>query len=166
MSRTRTYSWDDPFAVVRAGATLSGLEVLQKIVVGELPPPPIAATLDFDLVEVEPGRAVFEGVPAEFHYNPIGVVHAGYTVTLLDSAMGCAFVSTADAGTTWTTLALETRFTRALAVDTGRVRVVGTVLHRGRRVVTAEARVEDSEGRLCAHATSTILVLDGERSAR
>jgi uncharacterized protein (TIGR00369 family) len=157
--RTRTYSWHDPFAVVEAGMTIPGLEVLQKIMAGELPPPPIAATLDFDLVEVEQGRAVFEGVPAEFHYNPIGVVHAGYTVTLLDSAMGCAFVSTADAGTAWTTLELKTSFTRALTVDTGRVRVTGTVLHRGRRVTTTEARVEDSHGRLCAHATSTILVL-------
>jgi uncharacterized protein (TIGR00369 family) len=164
--RTRTYSWDDPFAVVEAGTSRSGLEVLRMIVSGELPPPPIAATLDFDLVEVEEGRAVFEGGPAEFHYNPIGVVHAGYAVTLLDSAMGCAFVSTAEAGTLWTTLALETRFTRALTVDTGRVRAIGTVLHRGRRVSTTEARVEDSQGRLCAHATSTILVLDRNRGGR
>jgi uncharacterized protein (TIGR00369 family) len=80
--------------------------------------------------------------------------------------MGCAFVSTADTGTLWTTLELKTSFTRALTVDTGRVRVVGTVLHRGRRVVTTEARVEDAQGRLCAHATSTILLLaraDGGR---
>jgi uncharacterized protein (TIGR00369 family) len=158
-SRSRTYSWSDPFTLERAGETLSGLEVLRKIVEGELPPPPIASTLDFDLVEVEEGRVVFEGVPSEFHYNPIGVVHAGYTVTLLDSAMGCAFITTAAAGTRWTTLELKTSFTRALAVDTGRVRVIGTLLHRGRRVTTAEARVEDVDGRLCAHATSTILVL-------
>jgi uncharacterized protein (TIGR00369 family) len=157
--RTRTYSWSDPFAIVVAGGSLTGIEVLRKIRDGELPPPPIAATLDFDLVEVDEGRAVFEGVPAEFHYNPIGVVHAGYTVTLLDSAMGCAFISTAAAGTRWTTLELKTSFTHALTVDSGRVRVTGTLLHRGRRVTTAEARVEDAQGRLCAHATSTILVL-------
>ena len=164
--RTRTYSWGDPFATVEAGAVLPGLELLQKIVDGELPPPPIAATLEFDLVEAEYGRAVFAGTPAEFHYNPIGVVHAGYTVTLLDSAMGCAFISTAAAGTRWTTLELKSSFTRALTVDTGRVRVVGTVLHRGRRVTTTEARVEDGEGRLCAHATSTILVLAEANSGR
>jgi uncharacterized protein (TIGR00369 family) len=165
-SRTRTYSWGDPFATVDAGATLPGLEVLRKIVEGKLPPPPIAATLEFDLVEAEYGRAVFAGIPAEFHYNPIGVVHAGYTVTLLDSAMGCAFISTTEAGTLWTTLELKTSFTRALTVDTGRVRVVGTVLHRGRRVTTTEARAEDEDGRLCAHATSTILVLAESNSGR
>ena len=157
--RTRTYSWGDPFETVRASASTSGLELLQRIVAGELSPPPIMRTLDFDLVEVAPGKAVFEGVPAEFHYNPIGVVHAGYAVTLLDSAMGCAFVSTAEAGTQWTTLELKTSFTRALTVETRRVRCIGGVLHRGRRVSTTEARIVDAEGRLCAHATSTILVL-------
>jgi uncharacterized protein (TIGR00369 family) len=166
VERTRNYSWADPLLVVEAGARLPGLEVLRKIMDEELPPPPIAATLDFDLVEVEEGRAVFEGAPAEFHYNPIGVVHAGYTVTLLDSAMGCAFVSTAEAGTLWTTLELKTSFTRALTVDTGRVRVIGTVLNRGRRVTTTEARVEDPQGRLCAHATSTILVLSQDGQGR
>jgi uncharacterized protein (TIGR00369 family) len=157
--RTRTYSWSDPLALVEAGETLPGLELLRKVMDGELPPPPIAGTLDFDLVDVGDGRAVFEGTPAEFHYNPIGVVHAGYTVTLLDSAMGCAFITTADAGTQWTTVELKTSFIRALTVDSGRVRVVGTILHRGRRLSTTEARVVDAEGRLCAHATSTILVL-------
>jgi uncharacterized protein (TIGR00369 family) len=164
--RTRTYSWEDPFTVVNAASGLSGLDVLQKIVAGELPAPPIAATLDFSLVEVESGKAVFEGRPAEFHYNPIGIVHAGLAATLLDSAMGCAFVSTADAGTAWTTLELKANFTRAMTVDTGRVRCVGTVVHRGRRVATTEARLEDVAGRLLAHGTSTILVLDGNGSER
>jgi uncharacterized protein (TIGR00369 family) len=166
VDRTRKYSWSDPFEIVEAGMSLPGIEVLRKIRDGELPPPPIAATLDFDIVEVDAGWSVFEGVPSEFHYNPIGVVHAGYMVTLLDSAMGCAFVTTADAGTRWTTLELKASFTRALTVDTGRVRVMGTVLHRGRRVSTTEARVEDGQGRLCAHATSTILVLSEDDAGR
>jgi uncharacterized protein (TIGR00369 family) len=157
--RSRSYSWSDPFLVVEAGATASGLEVLQRIVRRELPPPPIAETLAFELVEVEAGRAVFAGTPAEFHYNPIGVVHAGYAVTLLDSAMGCAFITMVAAGARWTTLDLQTSFTRALTVDTGRVTCTGTVLHHGRRVSTTEARLVDGQGRLCAHATSTILVL-------
>ena len=126
---------------------------------GELPPPPIADTLDFRLVEVEPGRVVFECEPAEFHYNPIGVAHAGLAATLLDSAMGCAFVSTIEAGTMWTTLELKANFTRALTKDTGTIRCIGSVVHPGRRAATAEARIEDPQGRLCAHGTSTILVL-------
>jgi uncharacterized protein (TIGR00369 family) len=159
--RTRTYSWEDPLASLEqmAGSGLNGLDVIRKIMTGDIPPPPIANTLDFRLVEVEHGRVVFECEPAEFHYNPIGVVHAGLAVTLLDSAMGCAFVTTLDPLASWTTLELKTNFTRALTKDTGTVRCVGTMVHPGRRVATTEARIEDAQGRLCAHATSTILVL-------
>ncbi len=135
---------------------------MRKMIVGELPPPPIARTLDFRLVEADHGRVVFECEPAEFHYNPIGSVHAGLASTLLDSAMGCAFVTTLDPLVPWTTLELKANFTRALTADTGTVRCVGTVVHPGRRVVTTEARIEDPQGRLCAHATSTILVLGGD----
>ena len=95
-ARTRTYSWADPLAALAEFGGLTGLEAMQRMARGELPPPPIADTLDFRLTEVEKGRVVFECEPAEFHYNPIGVVHAGLAVTLLDSAMGCAYVSTLD----------------------------------------------------------------------
>jgi uncharacterized protein (TIGR00369 family) len=159
--RTRTYSWADPLAALAEAARLSGLDAMQKIMSGELPPPPIADTLDFRLAEVDRGRVVFECEPAEFHYNPIGVVHAGLAMTLLDSAMGCAFVSTIEAGVAWTTLELKANFTRALTMDTGTVRCTGTVVHPGRTVATTEARIEDARDRLCAHATSTILVLAG-----
>jgi uncharacterized protein (TIGR00369 family) len=157
--RTRTYSWQDPLRIVEAGATLSGAELIRRLTDGSLPSPPIAGTLGFRLVEASDGVAVFECEPAEFHYNPIGVVHAGLAMTLLDSAMGCAFVTTLDAGVGWTTLELKANFTRALTADTGTVRCTGRVVHPGRTVATTEARLEDSQGRLCAHGTSTILVL-------
>ncbi len=157
--RTRTYSWADPSTVLGEMAGLTGLDVMQKMAAGELPQPAIAETLGFRLVEAEHGRAVFECEPAEFHYNPIGTVHAGLASTLLDSAMGCAFVTTLDAGVGWTTLELKANFTRPMTLETGRVRCIGSVIHPGRRVVTTEARLEDLRGRLFAHATSTILVL-------
>jgi uncharacterized protein (TIGR00369 family) len=137
----------------------SGLELMQMMAAGDLPLPPIAQTLGFRLVEAERGRAVFECVPAEYHYNPIGIVHAGLAMTLMDSALGLAFVTTLDEPAGWTTLEVKANFTRAMTVDTGLVRCTGTIVHPGRRVATTEARVEDSQGRLCAHATSTILVL-------
>ena len=89
------------------------------------------------------------------HYNPIGTVHAGFATTLLDSAMGTAYVSVADAGARWTTLELKANFTRAITADTGPVRCTGTVVHPGRTVVLTDARLEDADGRLLAHATST-----------
>jgi uncharacterized protein (TIGR00369 family) len=158
--RTRTYDWEDPFAVLAQAADLTGLEVMQRIIAGELPQPPIGHTLGFRLVEAEPGRAVFESTPEEFHYNPIGTVHAGLAATLLDSAMGCALVTTLPPATRWTTLELKANFTRAMTVETGSVRCIGSIVHPGRRVATTEARLEDARGRLLAHGTSTILLLD------
>ena len=157
--RTRTFSWKDPFAFLERAKGLTGLEVAQMITSGELAEPPIAATLGFRLVEADHGIATFECEPAEFHYNLIGVVHAGLAMTLLDSAMGCAFVTTLDAEVGWTTLELKANFTRPLTLDTGLVRCTGRVVHPGRTVATTEARLEDAEGRLYAHGTSTILVL-------
>ena len=144
--RTRTYSWDDPFALSEAMAGRSGLELMQLMAAGEISPPPIAQTLGFRLVDAERGRAVFECEPAEFHYNPIGIVHAGLAMTLMDSAMGLAFVTTLDEPVGWTTLEVKSNFTRALTVETGTVRCVGTVIHPGRRVATMESRVEDPQG--------------------
>ena len=156
--RSRSYGWADPavFATVAAGR--SGLEVMQAIVAGELPQPPMAETLGLHLAEVSDGRAVFVGTPAEYHYNPIGTVHAGFALTLLDSAMGCALVTTLDPGVAWTTLEVKANFTRPLRADTGPVRCTGAVLHAGRIVATTEARLEDGSRRLCAHGTSTILL--------
>ena len=108
---------------------------------------------------MEPRRVVWEAEPGEYLYNPIGTVHGGFATTLLDSAMGTAFVSVAAAGTRWTTLELKANFTRAITADTGVVRCTGRVVHEGRRVVTTEARLEDAQQRLLAHATSTILLL-------
>jgi uncharacterized protein (TIGR00369 family) len=157
--RSRSYGWADPEVFVDAAVRgRAGLDVMRAVAAGELPQPPMAETLGLRLVEVSVGRAVFEGTPAEYHYNPIGTVHAGFALTLLDSAMGCALVTTLDPGVAWTTLEVKANFTRALRADTGPVRCTGSVVHGGRTVATAEARIEDDDGRLCAHGTSTILL--------
>ena len=158
--RSRTFSWTDPHETLAVAAGLDGLEFLRRMLAGELPYPPIAELFGARLAEVEAGRVVWEAVPGEEHYNPIGTVHAGFATTLLDSAMGTVFVSVAGAGTRWTTLELKANFTRAITAETGVVRCIGTIVHRGRTVVTTEARLEDGEGKLLSHATSTILVLD------
>ena len=158
--RSRVTTWDDPLETFATLRGMSGLDGLRAMAAGEVPAPPIAHTLGFRLVEVEPGRATFTVEPAEFHYNPIGVVHGGLALTLLDSAMGCAVQSTLDAGAAYTTLEVKANFVRALTSATGTVRCMGTVVHGGRTVATAEARIEDADGRLYAHGTSTLLILD------
>jgi uncharacterized protein (TIGR00369 family) len=158
-SRSRTYTWTDPHETLSVAAGLEGLEFLRRLISGELPYPPITQLFELHIVEADPGRVVWEATPGEQHYNPIGTVHAGFATTLLDSAMGTAFVSVAEAGTRWTTLELKANFTRPITAETGPVRCVGTIVNRGRTVVLTEARLEDGDGKLLAHATSTILVL-------
>lgn len=159
--RTRTVKWEDPRPLGKAGRGLSGFEFLQKIVSGELPPPPLAALLNFALVELDQGRATFAVEPAEYHYNPIGVVHGGLAATLLDSAMGCAVHSTLPAGAGYTTLEIKVNFIRAMTAETGRVRCEAKVVHVGARTATAEGRVIDEAGKLYAHGTTTCLILRG-----
>ena len=156
---TLTISWKDPRVLVEAGRGLSGLEFLRKIVAGELPPPPIASLMNFDLVELHEGGATFAVNPAEYHYNPIGVVHGGLAATLLDSAMGCAIHSTLPAGAGYTTLEIKVNFVRAMTAETGRVRCEAKVIHVGGRTATAEGRIVDEAGKLYAHGTTTCLVL-------
>ena len=159
-SRSRTLVWQDPVATAAAGATMSGMEYMRAVVRGEVPPPPIAVTMRLRPVELEEGRVVFEGEPGEEHYNPIGVVHGGYAATLLDSALGCAVHTTLPAGVAYTSLGLEAKFVRPITRDTGRVLCEATVLYRGRKQATAEARLTEAEGgKLLAHGTSTLIIL-------
>ena len=138
----------------------SGLEIMQALLRGELPPPPISETMDFMLVEVEHGRAVFQGRPLERHYNPLGTVHGGWFATLLDSALGCSVHTALPAGKSYTTLELKVNMLRALTRKVGLVRAEGRVIHVGGQVATAEARLVDTAGKLYAHATTTCLVFD------
>jgi uncharacterized protein (TIGR00369 family) len=158
-ARTRTYSWQDPTVSAQTARQLPGLEFLRKIVSGELPAPPIAHALDYALLEVEPGRAVFGIKPAESHYNPIGMVHGGIPCTLLDSAMGCAVHSTLPAGVGYTTLELKVNIVKAMSRDTGLLRAEGKLIHAGRTTAVAEGRLLDEAGKLYAHATTTCLIL-------
>jgi len=137
---------------------LSGIETIRAIFAGELPPPPIADLMGFRGVSAEPGRAVFEMEPGPQHYNPIGSVHGGVALTLLDSAMGCAVHTLLDPGVGYTTLEVKTNFVRAIKADTGLIRCEGIVIHKGSRIVTAEGRVTDADGRLLAHGTTTCLL--------
>lgn len=140
-------------------AALSGIETLRKMVTGALPAPPIAEPLGFRLVEVEPGRAVFEGTPGPHLLNPLGSVHGGYALTLIDSACGCALHSELDAGVGYTTVETKVNFTRPIDPQGGPVRCEGRVLNRGRTIATADAFLRDEAGRLLAHGTSTLIIL-------
>ena len=148
----------DPRAVAEEGLRLPGIEYVRAIFAGDMPAPPISELMGFRGVEFEQGRAVFEMTPGPQHYNPIGSVHGGIALTLLDSAMGCAVHTTLEQGVGYTTLEVKTNFVRPITADTGLIRCEGTVIHRGSRVATADGRLTDSDGKLLAHGTTTCLV--------
>lgn len=142
-------------------ASLSGLEVMRLIAGGELPPPPIAKLLGMEVEEVGDGYAAFTLEPDERMLNPIGSIHGGIAATLLDSCMGSAVQTTLPPGAGYTTAQLNLHYLRSMQPGMGRVRAVGTVLHRGRKQCTAEAKLHDDRGRLLAHGTTTCLILGG-----
>ena len=148
----------DPREIAEKGLQLSGMDYVQAIFADELPPPPIAVLMGFRGVPAEPGRAVFEMEPGPQHYNPIGSVHGGVALTLLDSAMGCAVHTLLEAGVGYTTLEVKTNFVRPITADAGVIRCEGIVIHSGSRVATAEGKVTDPAGKLLAHGTTTCLI--------
>jgi uncharacterized protein (TIGR00369 family) len=158
--RTRRIEWSDPAISAQAARGRAGLEFLQAMVDGEVPPPPIMQTLGARLESVAHGHAVFTMTPSESHYNPIGSVHGGVYATLLDSAAACAVHSMLPAGVAYTSLDLSVRFIGAINVDTGPVSCTGTVKHLGRRTALAEAVLTSHSGKLLATATSHCLILN------
>ena len=159
-ARTRTVTWEDPLATLAAAAGLTGLEFMSSVFEGRLPPPPIMSTMGITGGKVEEGKAVFLGEAGEHLYNPIGVVHGGFAMTILDSAMGCAVHTTLAAGERYTSLETKVNFVRAITAETGPVRCEGIVVYRGGRVATAEGKlIAEKSGKLLAHGTSTCLVI-------
>jgi len=159
-ARTRTFSWSDPAPVAALVGRRDGLDLLQAMARGELPPPPITDLIGIDEITAEPGSVTFYLRPQEFHYNPLGSVHGGVISTLLDSACGCSVHAALPAGVGYTSLDLTVKFLRPVTLDSGRLACRGEVVQKGRRTALAQAQLTDESGRLLAHATSTCLLFD------
>jgi uncharacterized protein (TIGR00369 family) len=161
--RERSYSWEDPTELAAAGMQRSGFDYLRAIVDGELPHPPVCATIGFRITEVDEGWSVVELDPGEHQYNPIGTVHGSVVVAALDSAAGNAVHSTLPPGTGYTTVQLSTTFLRPVKSDTGTLRCEGRLVQAGRRIALSEARLvgADDDARPYAHATATCMILGG-----
>jgi uncharacterized protein (TIGR00369 family) len=155
----RQYGVADPQEI----AGMSGKEMLQAVIDGRLPQPTIAKTLSFWLVEIGDGFAAFEGEPGPHLLNPMGTVHGGWTLTLIDSAAACACHSLLPPGSSYTTIETKANFSRAIKHDAGRLRVEGRVVSQGRRIMSSQAQLLAQDGRVLAHGTSTIMVLESSR---
>jgi uncharacterized protein (TIGR00369 family) len=140
--------------------SVQGLELLQGMIDGKYPAPPISQLMDFAVTELGPGRAVFVGRPGRQHYNPSGTVHGGFAATLLDSAMGCAVHTQVPKGQGFTTLEIKVNYVRPMFEGVGEVRCEAAVINMGKTVATADGKLLDAKGRLIAHGTTTCLIFD------
>jgi uncharacterized protein (TIGR00369 family) len=157
-ARTRTVTWHDPLVTAAGALRLSGLETMQAIRDGLLPPPPIARLVQMDIVDLAEGRVEFSCAVDESVYNPIGVVHGGLVCTLLDTVAGCAVHTTLPQGLAYTSIELKVNYLRAVHAASGPLTAIGTVVKPGRRVAFAEGEVRDAAGRTVATASSSLLV--------
>jgi uncharacterized protein (TIGR00369 family) len=141
-------------------AGMSGKELMQAMIEGRLPGPSIANTMSFRLVQVADGFAVFEGDPGSHLLNPMGTIHGGWALALIDSATGCAAHTLLPAGAAYTTIETKVNFSRPITLETGRVRAEGRVISQGRQIISALAQLLAPDGRILAHGTSTLMVLN------
>ena len=162
-TRSRTFTWQDPALSVAALSGKTGLEFLRLMIAGKVPQPPITQALGFALTNAEDGFARFESQPAEYQYNPMGTVHGGMACTMLDSAMGCAVMTTLDADTAYTTAQLAVHLTRPVTTSTQLMIADAKIVHRGGRIATAEGRLVDERGRVLAHGTTTCAIFPRAR---
>lgn len=146
-------------------AKYSGLELLQRIIDGKYPAPPIGARLNYGLSEVSEGRAVFRGLPGERHLNPLGGVHGGWAATILDSALACAVQTLLVAGEAYTTVEFKVNLMRPITPKTGEVVCEGRVIQKGRTLAVSEASLKDRDGKMLAFGTETCSIFPAERLA-
>lgn len=137
---------------------ITGLQQLQAMAAGAMPPPPIASTLDFSMKEISYGKAVFEGRPGSKHLNPIGSIHGGYAATLLDSALGCSIHTMLEPGEKYTTVDLNIKYLRAMKPGMGVVTATSEVVHKGRKIATADAKLIGEDGKIYATGNTTCAV--------
>jgi uncharacterized protein (TIGR00369 family) len=157
--RSKRVSWHDPFSTAARAAELSGMDFLQAIIDGRLPPPPIANLMGARLVSVGEGEANFRVTPDESVYNPIGMVHGGLLCTMLDSAAGCSVHTLLPAGVGYSSIEIKVSFLRPVHANNGELDIRGRALRVGRRIAFAEAHARDGDGELAGHATSSLAVV-------
>ena len=139
-------------------STVSGLELCNRMIAGELPPPPMAKLMNMSMTEAKEGRVVFRGVPLKQHYNPAGVVHGGWAGTIMDSALGCCVWTKVPVGLAYTTAEYKVHLVRPITDKTGEVVCEAHVVHMGRKLATSEATLKTLEGKLLAHGTETCAI--------
>jgi uncharacterized protein (TIGR00369 family) len=146
-------------AVTAETQKMPGLDIIRGIVNGALPAAGISKSLNFWIAEADEGRVVFAGEPGMESANPMGAVHGGWALTMIDSACGCAAMTLLPPGVGYTTLETKGNLVKAIKPNSGVYRCEAKILGNGRTIITSDATITGPDGKLYAHGTSTLLVL-------
>jgi uncharacterized protein (TIGR00369 family) len=136
------------------------LDLIDAMLRGEKPPPPIAKLIGFKIVSLESGQVIVELEADERFANPMGTLHGGILCDIADAAMGLSYASTLDEGESFTTLELKINYLKP--VWQAKLRAVGKVVKRGKTIGLVECDVIDEQNNLVARASSTCMTLRGE----
>lgn len=158
--RSRTFTWEDPSDALREGRKVSGSELFEKMRLGEVAQPPYTKLLGIELFDAGDGRFAMTLLPEEFHYNPMGCVHGGILSTLLDSVMSAAVHTALPAGSGYLTVSINITFLKPVYEHTGEVMAEGTLVSLRRQIATAEGRIVDMKGDVCATGTAICMVFE------
>jgi uncharacterized protein (TIGR00369 family) len=157
--RRYEFTWTDPRELQRAMADKPHLEWMRDIISGAAPPPPLASAFGFTFETAEPGRVTFTVPAHEWTANPAGVVHGGFTSTLLDTVLTLAVQTSLPQDRMATTVDLHVHMVRPALPNGQQIRAEATAVHVGANLATAEGRVLSSEGKLIAHGTGTFAII-------
>jgi uncharacterized protein (TIGR00369 family) len=164
-ARQRVVTWEDPRATRDEFLAMDGETFFAAVTTGRFPLAPMLRLMGMRVPASAPGESrqiIFEADPAEYHLNPMGIVHGSFAATLLDSAIGHNIVSRLPAGGSFTTLEIKVAYLRAMTEETGAVHTDTTIVSLGRRVASVESRLLDASGRVYATASSTCLIISPE----
>ncbi|MBV8246445.1 MAG: PaaI family thioesterase [Candidatus Eremiobacteraeota bacterium] len=160
--RELRFSYADSAAITERWKTAGGMEFLREIGDGKLPSLPILDLLGIRFTKVGDGFVELSLIPKDYALNLAGSLHGGVTATALDSALTCSALTRLPVGKVINTIDFQVRFFRPIRESTGVLHVRGEVLNLGTTLATTTATMHDARGRLMAHASSTLAILDAQ----
>lgn len=136
---------------------LSGLELMQGVMEGRIPPAPISEIVPMKIIEVSSGYIKFFARADKRHINPLGGVHGGFAATVLDSVTGCAVHTMLEVGVGYGTIDLSIKMLQAIPLEK-ELTAEGKVIHLSKKIGVSEGKLIDGAGSIYACATATCII--------
>lgn len=144
--------------VLMARNEMTGLELMQAMINGKLPRPPMAETIPMVGVSAEIGKVTFEVKADARHLNTMGGVHGGFIASVLDTVTGCAIHTTLEANIAYSTIDLNVKMLRPIPLDAPLI-AEGLIINKSKRLGVSEGTIKDNDGKIYAYGSATCMIL-------